>query len=331
MKNILVIGGGGYTGGILVPELIKDGWNVKIYDTFWYGKEHLPNSPNLELIEGDVRDIKNIILALRNVNFVLHLACISNDASFELDSKLSQTVNYDSFEPIVIASKENGVKRFVFASTSSVYGVSDKKEITEDHPLVPITAYNKFKGMCEPLLLKHTDHNFTGVIFRPATVCGYSPRQRLDLSVNILTNHAINKNKILVFGGNQLRPNLHIKDYSDLCLLLLNAPSEIINHQTYNVGMQNLRIIDIAHIVKKVVEDFFNIKNISLEIQESNDQRSYHINSNKIKEQLNFQPKLKIEDAVRDLCEAFNTNKIPNSFENDIYFNVRRMKNLNIK
>ncbi len=331
MKNILVIGGAGYTGGVVVPLLIENGWNVKIYDTFWYGDKHLPKSDRLTLYKGDVRDIENFKKTLSDVEYVLHLACVSNDASFELDTKLSQSVNYDSFEPIVQSCKNHGVKRFVFASTSSVYGISDAKEIKEDHPLVPITDYNKLKGMCEPILLKYTDDNFTGVIFRPATVCGYSPRQRLDLSVNILTNFAINKNKIIVYGGNQLRPNLHIKDYADLCLLLLNSPSSKINNQIYNVGMQNLKIIDIAYIVKKVVEEFYKVKNLSLEIQESNDQRSYHINSDKIKNHLNFTPKFRIEDAVIDLCNAFKSNKLPNSFDDDIYFNVKRMKNLKIK
>ena len=146
----------------------------------------------------------------------MHLACISNDASFELDEKLSTSINLDAFEPMVIAAKTSGIKRFIYASTSSVYGVSDKKNVTEDHPLVPLTLYNKYKGLCEPLLLNHTSNNFEGVIFRPATVCGYAPKLRLDLSVNILTNHAVCNNKIIVFGGNQLRPNLHIKDYCDV-------------------------------------------------------------------------------------------------------------------
>ena len=211
MKNIIIFGGGGYCGSIIVPKLIKDNWNVKVFDTFWYGTDHFEKNNNLELIYGDVRNLDQVKRSLHDVEYVLHLACISNDASFELDENLSTTVNLESFEPLVVEAKNAGVKRFVFASSSSVYGVSDKKNVTEDHPLVPLTLYNKYKGMCEPLLFKHTDENFTGVVFRPATVCGYAPRQRLDLSVNILTNHAINKGEITVFGGEQLRPNLHIK------------------------------------------------------------------------------------------------------------------------
>jgi nucleoside-diphosphate-sugar epimerase len=255
------------------------------------------------------------------------LACISNDASFELDEHLSTSVNLDSFEPLVVAAKKAGVKRFVFASSSSVYGVSDSPDVTEEHPLVPLTLYNKYKGMCEPLLLKHTDENFVGVIFRPATVCGYAPRQRLDLSVNILTNHAVNKGKITVFGGSQLRPNLHVQDYADLCKLLLIAPTEKIANQIFNCGFQNLSINDIAQVVKRVVEEEFPENgNIPIETTTSDDLRSYHINSSKIKRALGFEPKYSVEDAVRGLCKAFREGKLPKSFDDDRYFNVRTMK-----
>jgi len=332
MKKIIVFGGGGYCGSVLIPQLIKDGWSVTVFDTFWYGKGHLPNVANLKLIHGDVRDISSVKESLKGIEYVLHLACISNDASFELDERLSTSVNLDSFEPLVIAAKASGVRRFVFASSSSVYGVSDLPNVTEDHPLVPLTLYNKFKGMCEPLLKKHTDHNFLGVIFRPATVCGYGPRQRLDLSVNILTNHAVNKGKILVFGGDQLRPNLHIQDYADLCKLLLDAPGEKIADQTFNCGFQNMSIMDIATTVKKVVqEEFPERAQIPIEVSESNDPRSYHINSDKIYESLGFRPSYSVEDAVRDLCKAFRGGKLPNSFDGDQYFNVRTMKALGVK
>ena len=134
----------------------------------------------------------------------------------------------------------------LYISSSSVYGVSEEPDVKEDHPLMPLTLYNKYKGLCEPLLLQHTDNNFEGVIFRPATVCGYAPRLRLDLSVNILTNHAINNNKILVFGGSQLRPNLHVKDYCNTVELLINSESNKISNQIFNVGYENLSIMDIA-------------------------------------------------------------------------------------
>ena len=284
------------------------------------------------MAKGDVRNLDQVTSAVKGQQYVLHLACISNDASFVLDEKLSTSVNLDSFEPLVIAAKEAGVKRFVFASSSSVYGVSEHPDVTEDHPLVPLTLYNKYKGMCEPLLFKHTDDNFVGVVFRPATVCGYGPRQRLDLSVNILTNYAVNKGKITVFGGDQLRPNLHIQDYADLCKLLLDAPSEKIRNAVFNCGFQNMSIMDIAKTVKKVVEKLFPEKgDIPIEITASDDPRSYHINSEKIQRVLGFKPKHSIEEAVIDLCGAFKDGKLPNSFEDDKYFNVRTMKAARLK
>jgi nucleoside-diphosphate-sugar epimerase len=186
--------------------------------------------------------------------------------------------------------------------------------------------------MCEPLLFKHADDNFVGVVFRPATVCGYGPRQRLDLSVNILTNHAVNKGKITVFGGDQLRPNLHIQDYADLCKLLLDAPTDKIRNEVFNCGFQNMSIMDIAKTVKKVVENLFPEKgDIPIEITTSDDPRSYHINSEKIHRVLGFKPKHSIEEAVIDLCRAFKEGKLPNSFEDDKYFNVRTMKAAGLK
>ena len=233
---------------------------------------------------------------------------------------------------MVIASKKSGVKRFIYASTSSVYGVSNVKNVTEEHPLVPLTLYNKFKGLCEPILFKHTDKSFEGVIFRPATVCGYAPRQRLDLSVNILTNYAVNKGFIKVFGGDQLRPNLHIKDYCETVQVLLRAESNKISNQIFNVGYQNMSISDLAFLVKNVVEkEFPEKKNIEIIKTTSDDNRSYHINSDKINKILGFKPKRSIEKAVKDLCKAFKEKKIINSFENDLYFNVNRLKKLKVK
>jgi nucleoside-diphosphate-sugar epimerase len=230
---------------------------------------------------------------------------------------------------MVLAAKKAGVKRFVYASSSSVYGVSDQLNVTEDHPLVPLTLYNKYKGLCEPVLARHTDDNFIGVTFRPATVCGYGPRLRLDLSVNILTNHAITNDKITVFGGSQLRPNLHIQDYCDAVKLLIDAPKEKIANEIFNVGFQNMTIMDIAHLVKKVVqEEYPEKKEIAIVTTPSDDLRSYHINSDKIKRVLGFAPKFTIEDAVRDLCVAFKEGRVPNSFDDDRYYNVKRLKRL---
>lgn len=327
-EHILITGGAGYIGSLMCPQLLADGYRVTAFDTCFFGSDFLPHdNPDFRLIQGDIRDAAAVRAACEGVDKVVNLACISNDASFELDENLSTSINMDAFEPMVIAAKEAGVKRFVYASSSSVYGVSDEPDVTEDHPLVPLTLYNKYKGMCEPLLKKHTDDSFVGVIFRPATVCGYAPRLRLDLSVNILTNHAVTNNRITVFGGSQLRPNLHIQDYVDAVRMFLTAPAEKVADQTFNVGFQNMSIMEIAELARKVVEEEFPEKApIDIVTTPSDDLRSYHINSDKVTRTLGFAPKRSVEDAMRDLCTAFKAGKIPDSMTDDAYYNVRTLK-----
>ena len=329
-SRVFVTGGAGYIGSLLVPRLLDRGFKVTSYDISYYGDDFLPkDNPALTVIQGDIRDIGKMSAAMWGHDAFINLACISNDASFELDESLSTSVNLDAFEPTVVAAKNAGVKRFIYASSSSVYGISDQPNVTEEHLLVPLTLYNKYKGMCEPLLLKHTGKDFVGVIFRPATVCGYGPRQRLDLSVNILTNHAITNGKITVFGGAQLRPNLHIADYCDAVQVLLDAPDDKIANEIFNVGYQNMSIMDIALLVKRVVENEFPEKgNIAIVTTPSDDNRSYHINSDKVRRVLGFAPHRSVEDAVRDLCAAFRDGRLPNPMTDDIYYNVRRMKRL---
>ncbi len=328
--RILVTGGAGYCGSLLVPQLLARGYQVTVYDLMFFGDYFLPKDhPNLKVVKGDIRDTALLAETTKGHDAFVSLACISNDASFELDDKLSTSINLDAFEPMVLAAKKAGVRRFIYASSSSVYGVSDKPDVTEDHPLVPLTLYNKYKGMCEPLLKKHTDENFVGVIFRPATVCGYASRMRFDLSVNILTNHAVNNSKITVFGGSQLRPNLHVRDYCDVVELFLTAPADRIRNETFNVGTQNLSLMQIAHLVRDVVSKEFPEKGgIEIVTTPSDDLRSYHINSDKIKRMLGFTPSHSIEEAVRDLCQAFRDGRLPNSMDDDQYFNVRRLKRL---
>ena len=332
-KSVFITGGAGYCGSLLVPYLLEKGFKVTVYDIMYFSDAFLPlKNDKLTVIKGDIRDTAKLKKSCQNHDYFVHLACISNDASFVLDEKLSTSINLDAFEPMVLASKDAGIKRFIYASSSSVYGLSDKKDVKEDHPLLPLTLYNKYKGICEPLLFKHTDNNFEGVVFRPATVCGYAPRLRLDLSVNILTNHAVNNNIIKVFGGSQLRPNLHINDYCELVYKLISAESMKIKNQIFNVGYQNLSIDEISLIVKKVVEHEFPEKgNIKIEKTVSDDNRSYHINSDKIKDILGFVPKYTLEDAVKSLCDNFKNEKITNSFKDDIYFNVDRLRRLQAK
>ena len=332
MKKIFITGGAGYVGCRLVKDLLDKSFFVTVYDAMHYTDKYLPkNEKNLNVVRGDIRDTEKLREFSKGHEVFVHLACISNDASFILDENLSKTVNFDSFEPMVKAAKENKIKRFIYASSSSVYGVSDKKDVKEDHPLLPLTAYNKFKGLCEPILFKYTDDNFETVIFRPATVCGYSPRMRFDLSVNILTCHAICNNKINVFGGDQLRPNLHIQDYSECVQLLINEDKNKIQKQIFNVGFQNLSIINIAKLVKKELETSFNFKNIEIIRTESNDNRSYHINSDKIYNTLGFKPKFSIENAVHEITNCFEKNLFKNPLENSIYHNVKTLKQNNVK
>jgi nucleoside-diphosphate-sugar epimerase len=326
LRNVLISGGAGYVGTLLAPQLVAAGYNVTVYDIMYYGCELKPH-PGLRIIQGDIRDTAKFKEACKGIDAVIQLACISNDAGFELNEKLSEEINYKCFEPMVIAAKAQGVKRFIYASSSSVYGFSESPRVTEEHPLVPLTLYNKFKGLCEPLLFKHQSKDFVCVTIRPATICGFSPRQRLDLSVNILTNHAVNNNKITVFGGEQQRPNLHIQDMCDLYKLLLELPGDKIAGETFNAGYQNQSIMDIAKIVKKVVQEEFPEKgDIPIVTTPSNDTRSYRITSDKIAAKLGFKPKRSIEDAVRDLCKAFKEGKLPNSMTDDKYHNVKVLK-----
>lgn len=328
MRTVMVTGGAGYVGTVLVPQLLDAGYDVAVYDVMYYGCGLEPR-PRLKLLTADIRDTATFREACWGVDAVIHLGCISNDAGFELDENLSEQINFKSFEPLVVAAKEQGVKRFVYASSSSVYGYSESPRVTEEHPLVPLTLYNKFKGLCEPLLFKHQSKDFVCVTIRPATICGYSPRQRLDLSVNILTNHAVNNNTVTVFGGDQQRPNLHIQDMCDLYTLLLELPDDKIAGETFNAGYQNQSIMDIAKIVQKVVQEEYPEKgDIPIVTTASNDTRSYRITSDKIADKLGFTPKRSIENAVRDLCKAFKAGKIPDSLTDERYHNVKVLKRI---
>ncbi len=321
IQTVYVTGGAGYVGAVLVPKLLAADYHVRVLDLFIYGEDVLPRHPNLTAIKGDLRDAKLLQQTIPGADAVIHLACISNDPSFELNPTLGKSINFDAFEPLVKISRDSGVRRFIYASSSSVYGVKKEDKVTEELSLEPLTDYSRFKAMCEEVLAKHYAPGFTCVTVRPATVCGYSPRLRLDLTVNILTNHAINKGRITVFGGEQLRPNLHIEDMTDLYLKLLEAPDKQIDRKVWNAGYHNLKVREIAELVRSVVG-----KSAEIVTEPTNDNRSYQVSSEKIAREFGFKPRRTVEDAIRDLKGAFAGGKISNPMTDIRYYNIKTMQ-----
>jgi nucleoside-diphosphate-sugar epimerase len=327
-KRVMVTGGAGYVGSNLVPKLLAAGYQATVLDLYIYGDvfANLASNPNLTEVKGDLRNPSDVQRALTGCDAVIHLACISNDPSFDLNPNLGRSINYDCFRPLVKASKDAGVKRFIYASSSSVYGIKNDTNVTEDLPLEPLTDYSKYKAMCEEVLDQEREPGFVAVTLRPATVCGYAPRLRLDLTVNILTSHAINNGRITVFGGEQLRPNLHVDDMTDLYLQLLEAPDEVINGKTWNAGYHNLKVREIANMVRDEVG-----KNVDIVVTPSDDHRSYHVSSEKIKRDLGFSARRTVSDAIVDLAQAFNAGKVPNAMSDDRYYNIKRMQALKLR
>lgn len=323
IKQVLVTGGAGYVGAVLVPKLLNAGYHVRVLDLCFFGQDTLPKHPNLELLIGDLRDPSIAQKAVADCDAVIHLACISNDPSFELNPDLGRSINYDSFRPLVEMSRDSGVHRFIYASSSSVYGVKQEERVTEDLQCEPLTDYSRYKALCEQILAEYESPDFTTVTLRPATVCGYSPRLRLDLTVNILTNHAINNRHIRVFGGSQYRPNIHIADVTDLYQRLLELPANAISGRVWNAGYENLTVSSIAETVQKVVGS-----DVTIGVEPTDDLRSYRITSDRIEEAIGFRPKHTVQDAVQDLCQAFSEGKIPNSMNDPRYYNIRTMQNL---
>ena len=327
-KRVMVTGGAGYVGSNLVPKLLAAGYQVAVLDLYIYGDvfANLASNSNLTEVKGDLRNPSDVQRALAGCDAVIHLACISNDPSFDLNPDLGRSINYDCFRPLVKASKDAGVKRFIYASSSSVYGIKNDTNVTEDLPLDPLTDYSKYKAMCEEVLDQEREPGFVAVTLRPATVCGYAPRLRLDLTVNILTSHAINNGRITVFGGEQLRPNLHVEDMTDLYVRLLEAPDEAINGKTWNAGYHNLKVREIANMVRDEVG-----KNVDIVVTPSDDHRSYHVSSEKIKRDLGFSARRTVSDAIVDLASAFNAGKVPDAMTDDRYYNIKRMQALKLR
>jgi nucleoside-diphosphate-sugar epimerase len=328
VKKVFVTGGAGYVGAVLVPALLDHGYQVKVLDLYLYGDVLAPFSknPNLEQIKGDIRDRKLLEKIIPGCDAVIHLACISNDPSFELDADLGKSINYDAFFDLVAVAKDSGVTRFIYASSSSVYGVKQEPNVTEELALEPLTDYSKYKALCEDVLLKEQRPGFTCVVLRPATVCGYSPRLRLDLTVNILTNFAVNSGRITVFGGAQQRPNIHIEDMVAAYLRLLEADEALISGKIFNAGYENHTVKEIAEMVRSVVGAKTEIVTTP-----SDDNRSYRISSDKIKRELGFVPTHSIEDAARGLVDGFKAGKIPNPMTDIRYYNIKTMQAVHLK
>ena len=326
--NVMVTGGGGYVGSRLVPKLLAAGHKVTVLDLFIYGQDVLAGSldnPNLRCVKGDLRDQAVVADALRGADCVIHLACISNDPSFDLDPDLGKSINLDCFRPLVRAAKEVGVKRFIYASSSSVYGIKDEDNVTENLALEPLTDYSKFKAMCEDILEEEREPGFTVLTLRPATVCGYAPRLRLDLTVNILTNHAINNGKITVFGGAQKRPNINIEDMTDLYIACLQYEDAVIDGKIFNAGYENHSVMQIAEMVRGNVGD-----SVEIVTTPTDDNRSYHVSSELIKRELGFVPQHSIDDAVASLTKAFRAGKVSDPMDNPLYYNVKLMQDIHL-
>jgi len=327
--NVLVTGGAGYVGSRLVPKLLEAGHGVTVLDLYLYGEQALANvrgHARLSEVRGDLRDPVAVAHAMRDIDAVIHLACISNDPSFELDPEVGRSINYDCFPGLVQAAKEAGVSRFVYASSSSVYGVKKEERVTEELSLEPLTDYSKYKAMCEEVLMEAREPGFEVLVLRPATVFGYAPRLRLDLSVNILTNHAVNNRVIRVFGGAQVRPNIHIEDMVDLYLQTMTLAAEKVDGKVFNAGYYNQTISEIADAVRGVVGP-----DVKIRVEPTNDHRSYRIDSSLIKRELGFEAKNDIAYGVRELCGAFSGGLIPEPMSDPRYYNIKTMQLVGLK
>ena len=322
--RIAITGGAGYVGSKLVPYLLRKDHQVTVLDTFWFG-DHLGTHQGLRKIKGDIRRKSDLRDAFKSQDAVIHLACVSNDPSFDMNPKLGKEVNYKCFKDILKVLKEEEVYRFIYASSSSVYGVSKKSEVTEDSPKKPLTDYSKFKLACEQELKTYGSGNIW-TILRPATVCGYSPRMRLDLVVNILTIQALINKKITLFGRKQLRPNINIKDMVLAYERVLTANESLINEKIFNVGYDNMSLATIADLVKSSL-DMSDVEIIDMPM---NDPRSYHVSSKKIADELSFKPTHSIKEAIQSIKAAYNEELLRDPIYNPEFCNIKQMKLLGL-
>jgi nucleoside-diphosphate-sugar epimerase len=303
-----------------VPKLLSLGHQVTVLDLFWFG-DHLPSHHNLVRIRGDIRRNDHLTKAFKGQDAIIHLACVSNDPCFEVNPKLGKSINYSCFKDILFVASSCQVKRFIYASSSSVYGVSELEKVIESSPKRPLTDYSKFKLQCE-IELAHFGADFCWTILRPATVCGYSPRQRLDLVVNILTAQAVKNKTVTIHGGDQFRPNIHILDMVDSYIHVLNQDEAKVHAKIYNVGFKNVTLHQIADQVNAVLG---GVKKI---IEPVKDPRSYRVCSDLIANDLEFHPKRNIFDAIVDLAGALKSGLVDANDSRN--YNLKRMKELKI-
>lgn len=309
--HIFLTGGCGYIGSVLTPKLLNAGFKVTVIDIMWFGN-FLSTHKNLKIIKQDIRDIDN--LPMEDVDIVIHLANVANDPCGDLSSKLTWEVNALATMRLVEWAIRHNAKQFIYASSGSVYGVKEEPQVTEDLSLVPISDYNKAKMVSERVLLSYKDSIVVQCI-RPATVCGYSPRMRLDVSVNMLTMQALANKKITVFGGDQIRPNIHIQDITDLVLFFIEQGEKV--NGIYNAGFENISIMDIARRVTELAP-------AEIVVTPSNDPRSYRLNADKLLA-TGFKPRFKVVDAIQEIIEAFNAGRLK---DEDGCYNIRTMKQM---
>jgi nucleoside-diphosphate-sugar epimerase len=324
-RKILVTGGAGYIGAVLVPELVRQGHDVAVLDAFLYG-----TNPSVDpmahdrcrRVRADIRDFLFVDSVLKEGRFdtIIHLAAISNDPSSALDPEVTRSVNLEAVDHLMRSAKRHGVSRFLYASSASVYGVKDTENVTEDLPLEPITIYAECKARGEEILHGLVDDDFVGASVRSATVCGYSARLRLDLTINLLTDQALTDGRIRVFGGDQMRPNVHVRDLARFYMLLLDAPATLINAEAFNVCRANASVRSLAEMIRDELNPTLPIDTVP-----SDDPRSYHLCADKARDLLGFEAQHDLVTAVRELKDAYASGRVPDSRSN-IYRNVGWMK-----
>jgi nucleoside-diphosphate-sugar epimerase len=325
-EKVLVTGGSGYIGSVLTEKLLQRGAHVVVLDNFTYtdmGIRHLLRCENLYVIKGDIRDREAVISAVSGVDYVIHLAAIANDPSGELNPELTKSVNLRAYDLLLEYAKKAGVRRFINASTFSVYGIKSEANVTEDLPLNPQKEYSVCKAKSEVVVREYNSSDFVTTSLRCATVCGWSGRQRFDLIVNMLTYHALLYRKITVLGGEQQRPQIHIQDITDYFIALLHANPQLIGGEVFNAGGQNTSISEIAYTICDVLGD-----DIDLEfLPPRDDERSYHVSSEKIFRMLGLYPTHSIRDAIKDIAMSYQQGLFADPLD-PLYHNVKRMKAL---